>query len=194
MPHIQVADVAASVQRAVDRGGSALMHVKDNDGKSQWAVLLDPNQAAFGIMPVIPPEAMPDVSSASSTGAAAVGRIFWLDLTVPEATTTRDFYRSVIGWSVREVEMQDGDTPYNDYHMLGEDGNAMAAICHARGVNSGLPPVWMIYLSVGDLAESVRRVDEEGGRLIKMMGGEAGEHEYAVVQDPVGVYFAIVAA
>jgi hypothetical protein len=40
MPHIQVADVAASVERALDLGGSALMHGKDDDGKSQWAVLL----------------------------------------------------------------------------------------------------------------------------------------------------------
>ena len=27
------------------------MHGKDDDGKSQWAVLLDPNGAAFGIIP-----------------------------------------------------------------------------------------------------------------------------------------------
>ena len=40
MPHIQVADVAASVERALDLGGSELMHAKDDDGTSQWAVLL----------------------------------------------------------------------------------------------------------------------------------------------------------
>ena len=34
MPHIQVADVAASVQRAVDLGGSALMHTKDAAGRN----------------------------------------------------------------------------------------------------------------------------------------------------------------
>ena len=42
MPHIQVADVATSVERALGLGGSELMHGKDDDGKSQWAVLLDP--------------------------------------------------------------------------------------------------------------------------------------------------------
>jgi len=54
MPHIQVADVAASVARALDLSGSELMHGKDDDGQSQWAVLLDPNGAAFGIIPVVP--------------------------------------------------------------------------------------------------------------------------------------------
>ncbi len=53
MPHIQVADVGASVQRALDLGGTVLMHAKDNDPRSQWAVLLDPNGAAFGIIPIV---------------------------------------------------------------------------------------------------------------------------------------------
>src|SRR5690606_28972082 len=56
MPHIQVADVAASAQRAADLGGRVLMHEKSGDGVSQWAVLFDPNGAAFGIIPVISPE------------------------------------------------------------------------------------------------------------------------------------------
>lgn len=38
MPHIQVADVAGTVQRALDLGGSSLRHQKDDDGESQWAV------------------------------------------------------------------------------------------------------------------------------------------------------------
>src|SRR5918997_1602062 len=37
MPHIQVADLATSVQRALELGGSVLMHSKNDDGKSQWA-------------------------------------------------------------------------------------------------------------------------------------------------------------
>src|SRR5687768_14263748 len=34
MPHIQVADVATSVQRALDLGGRELMHARDTDGGS----------------------------------------------------------------------------------------------------------------------------------------------------------------
>jgi len=101
MPHIQVADVAASVQRALDLGGSVLMHAKDDDGTSQWAVLLDPNGAAFGIIPVVPAEAIPSAEEdAPSGGRGSVGRIGWLDLTVPDAPEVRDFYRQVVGWSV----------------------------------------------------------------------------------------------
>lgn len=188
MPHIQVADVAASVQRALDLGGRALMHAQDNEGASQWAVLLDPNGAAFGLIPVVPVGAIPPVSHETET---PVGRIAWLDLTVSDASTTRDFYRQVVGWSVHNIEMEDRGETYADYGMLGGDGNPAAGVCHARGVNVGLPPVWMIYLPVGDLAESLRRVQEEGGKVIKAMQSEEGAYVYAAVHDPLGAYFAL---
>ena len=193
MPHIQVADVAASVGRALDLGGSQLMHAKDADGKSQWAVLLDPNGAAFGIIPVVSAEAIPPTDGAASRDAAArVGRISWLDLTVPDASATRDFYRQVVDWSAQDVEMEDASGRYADYDLFGDDGNPVAGVCHARGVNLGLPPIWMIYLPVGDLAESLRRVREEGGEIIKATRGSDGEYADAVVQDPVGACLALV--
>jgi len=184
MPHIQVADVAASVKRAIDLGGKELML----DGKSEWAVLLDPNGAAFGIIPVVSAEAVPPTDGV----AAHVGCISWLDLTVSDASATRDFYRQVVGWSVQDVEMEEASKRYADYNMLADDGNPAAGVCHARGVNLGLPPVWMIYLPVGDLAESLRRVEEEGGKVIKVTRGTDGEYAYAAVQDPVGATLALV--
>lgn len=187
MPHIQVADVAASVVRALDLGGRELMHAKDDTGASQWAVLLDPNGAAFGMIPVVSTEMGPPAPGE----AGPVGRIAWLDLTVPDASATRDFYRQVVGWSVQDVQMEEAGEPYADYNMLSENGSPAAGICHARGTNVGLPPVWMLYLPVGDLTESLRRVGEEGGKVIKTMQGEDGAYAYAAVQDPVGVYFAL---
>ena len=192
MPHIQGADVAASAQRAIDRGGRELMHARDSAGTSQWAVLVDPNGAAFGIIPVVPAEHMPPDSAPSSGDAPAAGRLAWLDLTVSDAIATRDFYQQVVGWSVQEVEVKDGDERYADFNMLAEDGNPAAGICHARGTNAGLPPVWMIYLPVGDLDESLSAVQEEGGSVVKATRGRSGEYLYAVVQDPVGASFALL--
>jgi len=195
MPHIQVADVAASVQRTRDLAGSVLMHATDDDGRSQWAVLRDPNGAAFGIIPIVAAEAMPqDQGIASPDAAAPIGRISWLDLTVDGASATRDFYRQVIGWSVQDIEMEDNGERYVDYTMLDQDGSPVAEICHARGVNIGLPPVWMMYLPVGDLAESLGHVQEEGGKVIKAMQGKDRAYVYAAVQDPVGAYVALIPA
>jgi predicted enzyme related to lactoylglutathione lyase len=193
MPHIQVADVAASVERALDLSGSELMHGKDDDGKSQWAVLLDPNGAAFGIMPVVSAEEIaPKEGVASGDASAPVGCISWLDLTVSDASATRDFYAQVVGWSVQDVEMEDASERYADYNMCGDDGRPAAGVCHARGVKQGLPAIWMICLPVGDMAESLRRVREEGGSVIKATRGTDGEYAHAAVRDPVGACLALV--
>ena len=44
---------------------------------------------------------------------------------------------------------------------------------------------------VGDLAESLRRVREEGGEVIKVSRGSDGEDAIAVVKDPVGASLAL---
>ncbi len=189
MPHIQVANVNLSVRRAVDLGGSELMHQKAADGTSQWAVLLDPAGAAFGLIPVVPSEALPADDGGE---AGAVGRIVWLDLTVADASSIRDFYREVVGWSPDPVELTDGEDRYVDFIMVGGAGEPVAGVCQARGSNLGLPAVWLLYLPVGDIRESLRRVDDEGGRLLKVSRTANGDYHYAVIQDPVGGYAALV--
>lgn len=195
MPHIQVADVPASARRAVELGGKLLLDSGDADGAGQWAVLLDPNGAAFGLIPVPPAEALPPTdASADPREEAPVGRIAWLDLTVPGAPTTRDFYARVVGWQPEDVGMRDGEERYSDYNMLGADGTPAAGVCHARGANEGLPPVWMLYLPVGDLAESLRRVEAEGGEVVKTMKGGDGAIVYAAIRDVAGAFVALVGA
>lgn len=194
MPHIQVEDVAASAARALELGGKEIMHGKDESGASLWAAFFDPSGAAFGIMPVVKPEQMPKPDSAASDDPeAAVGSIAWVDLTVADASALRDFYCEVVGWSAEEVGMGDPSDRYADYNMICGDGKPAAGICHARGVNVGVPPVWMHYLPVGDLAESVRRVEAEGGEVVKATRGADGELEVAVIKDPVGVCIALAA-
>jgi len=90
------------------------------------------------------------------------------------------------------VVMEDADEQYADFNMLADNGDPAAGICHARGVNLGLPPVWLIYLPVGDIDESLRRVEEEGGKMVKAVQADDGKHAFAVIQDPVGTHFALV--
>ncbi|MEO1128893.1 MAG: VOC family protein [Planctomycetota bacterium] len=190
MPHIQVADVAASAQRALELGGRELLHGRDDKGQSLWAGLLDPNGVAFGIIPVPPADAVPTVDDHA---AATAGHIAWLDLTVPNAAATRDFYQQVVGWSAEKADMEDAGERYADYTMLDATGQPVAGVCHARGVNADVPPVWMLYLPVSDLTESVQRVRHEGGAVLKETRGSDGALSVAIVQDPVGVILALAA-
>lgn len=193
MPHIQVADVAASVDTALELGASVLFHSKDESGMSQWAVIVDPNGAAFGIISLALVQAGAEAAgSLSVEEGQPVGKIAWLDIAVPDAAAALDFYRQVIGWGIQEVAMQDDGEDYVDYAVLDANGDGAAGICWARGGNRDFPQVWTIYVPVGDLKESVRIAEELGGTVIKQQSGEDGGFVYAVVRDPVGAYIGLM--
>ena len=78
------------------------------------------------------------------------------------------------------------------FALFAPDGTAVAGVCHARGVNENLPPVWLICLPVGDLDGSLSRAREQGGEVVDARKGNSGAYSYAVVRDPVGVCFALV--
>ena len=44
----------------------------------------------------------------------------------------------------------------------------------------------MIYLPVDDPGESLRRVEMEGGKVLKVTHDDAGEAAYASMEDPQG--------
>jgi predicted enzyme related to lactoylglutathione lyase len=117
----------------------------------------------------------------------SVGTIAWCDLTVPDADKVRDFYRDVVGWTADPVEMGG----YSDYCMLPTGADApVAGVCHARGVSADLPPVWLLYVIVADLAHSVARVESGGGTVLRPPAPLTGG-SFAVIRDPAGAVLAL---
>jgi len=101
---------------------------------------------------------------------------------VPDAESVRDFYQDVAGWSASPVDMGG----YSDYCMSPPGAaQPVSGICHARGGNADLPPVWLIYITVEDLDESIRRCLERGGKL-RHPPKSMGAARYCIIEDPVG--------
>lgn len=113
------------------------------------------------------------------------GTISWQDLTVEDAEKLRDFYQSVIGWSPEPVTMGG----YADFVMTA-DGDEIAGICHARGANAGLPPVWIVYITVEDLDHSIQECQRLGGSIVTAPRGYGGGR-YCVIKDPAGAICAL---
>ena len=115
------------------------------------------------------------------------GTVSWFDLTIPNADAVRDFYSAVAGWSVMPVEMEG----YNDYCMLPPGSKQPAAgICHARGSNADLPPQWLIYITVPNLAASLKACTAKGGKILRP-ARKLGGAKMAVVSDPAGAVAAL---
>ena len=116
-----------------------------------------------------------------------VGKIGWIDMTVENATDTRDFYATVVGLKPDDVDMGG----YSDYNMtMPSNGEAVAGICHARGSNSDLPPGWLIYFVVEDVAASAAACVANGGQLrFEPRALDGGT--FCVIEDPNGAVAAL---
>lgn len=112
----------------------------------------------------------------------APGNVGWIDLTVADADSTRDFYSAVVGWQTEPLDMGG----YSDYVMKAPDGDGVAGVCHARGSNANQPAVWMVYFMVADLDASLAEVTARGGEIIRPPAGEGSSGRFAVVRDPAG--------
>lgn len=123
----------------------------------------------------------------SETETKPIGSIGWFDLTVENADEVRDFYQAVVGWEAVPLSMGD----YSDYCMNQTDGETVAGICHARGGNAGLPPQWLMYITVADLDQSIAEVAGRGGKVILGPKAYGETARYAVIQDPAGAAVAL---
>lgn len=113
-------------------------------------------------------------------------KIGWIDLTVDDAESVRDFYRDVVGFETSAVGMGE----YDDYCLHPPGGDPVAGVCHARGGNAGLPPVWLVYFTVADLDASLTACRARGGEVV--VGPKPmGKARYAVVRDPAGAASAL---
>ena len=115
------------------------------------------------------------------------GQIGWIDLTVPAADSLREFYSDVAGWTPSPVSMGD----YQDYCMNAADGQSVAGICHARGGNANVPPVWVVYIVVADLDVAMQRCEARGGKILGAPRSAGAGSRFCIIQDPAGAISAL---
>ena len=111
-----------------------------------------------------------------------IGSVGWTDLTVDNASEVRDFYKEVVGFGSAPVNMGD----YDDFNMVSPtDGQPQVGVCHARGANKDIPPVWIVYFMIEDMDASVKALQQKGGQVL--VGPKAmGNDRYAIIKDPAG--------
>ena len=127
-------------------------------------------------------------SSVEEAEKSSIGRIEWIDLNVGDAARSKDFYCRVIGWKSTDVEMG----TYSDFNLnLPGNGETIAGICHARGMNADLPAQWLMYVRVVDVAASAAEAARQKGKVLdgpRRMGGS----NFCVIQDPDGAVMVLI--
>ncbi len=115
-------------------------------------------------------------------GKPKIGSIGWMDITVPDAEGLKDFYAHVVGWKPEALSMGD----YSDYVMKTDDSSV--GICHARGSNAQLPPVWLPYFVVADLDAALEQCEKHGGQRIGDIRSYGETARYCPIRDPQGAH------
>jgi uncharacterized protein len=121
------------------------------------------------------------------------GTIGWIDL--PHANAVRDFYSDVTGWAPVTVGMGD----YRDSCMNAANGQSVAGICHARGDNASLRPVWIVYIVVANPDTALQRCEARNGKVLGTPRSFGGDSRFcvihsmihSVIQDPSGAIAAL---
>jgi len=117
-----------------------------------------------------------------------VGKVEWMDLTVPDAGQLQKFYTSVVGWASNDVDMGS----YSDFNLnLPGTEDTIAGVCHSRSNNDNIPSQWLIYVRVESVADSAERCKKMGGEVLdgpRRMGGS----NFCVIKDPAGAVMALL--
>ncbi len=113
--------------------------------------------------------------------------VSWIDIAVDDAAGLRDFYASVVGWTPQSLSMGD----YDDFGMNDSSGETVAGICHAKGPNASLPPMWIPYFQVADLEGSLARCLELGGELLRPLQDMGSYGRLCIIRDPAGAVCAL---
>jgi len=141
---------------------------------------------------------MPDVTDAPPRAAAnedscgsAHGSHIWYELMTPDPVGAKAFYEPVVpGWSIGE--RNPGDI---DYRMIGrsDGGNAGGILRMGDDMREqDAKPVWLGYISVGDVDATVSQIEAKGGTAHMPPTDIEGVGRIAMVADPQGNAFYVM--
>ena len=109
---------------------------------------------------------------------------------VPDAAGA--FYTGVFGWRAEVTEMPNG--PYTSFWADGNVEGHAAAGMMAKPEGMEFPSYWGVYFTVDDCDATLADAKDNGGQVLMQPMDVPGLGRFAVVQDPQGAMFTVMAA
>src|SRR3984893_14671438 len=181
--YIGTPDVDATVEAAEKLGGKVLKGASDIPNVGRFAVLSDPQGAAFAVFTPMPGSA-DDVPPGGD-----VGEFTWHELATTDPEAALDFYSELFGWS-KGAAHDMGEMGV--YQLVSHDGKDVGGIYKAR--DNSTPPSWLSYVRVDDAAKAADAAKSAGGRILNGPMEVPGGSWIVMMLDPQGGAFAVVEA
>jgi uncharacterized protein len=119
------------------------------------------------------------------------GSFSWAELATSDPAAAKKFYSSLFGWGVKDNPM--GPSPEDVYTLLQIGGKDVAALYRMmkEQAQQGVPPNWMVYVTVENADESAKKAKSLGATVITEPFDVMDYGRMAVIQDPEGAIFSI---
>jgi predicted enzyme related to lactoylglutathione lyase len=178
--YVGTPDVDSTAAAAERLGGRVLKAATDIPGIGRFAVLADPQGAAFAVFNPSAPAA------AGAAGAGGVGHFSWHELATTDPQAALGFYCELFGWT-RGPAHDMG--PAGVYQIIEHGGKQVGGMYALRDVST--PPRWLSYVQVASADRSAAAAKANGGRVAQGPMDVPGGSRVAQILDPQGGAFAV---
>jgi uncharacterized protein len=121
------------------------------------------------------------------------GKVIFVELVTPDLAAAKHFYGELLGWSFRDVTSTATTAEYAEATI---DGRAVAGIFQKkqRPGEEQRTPAWLSFFAVADVDAAEKTAVEKGGKLLFGPKSFAQRGRQAVLADPQGATFALLAS
>jgi predicted enzyme related to lactoylglutathione lyase len=179
--YFSVTDVKASAAQIEGLGGKVLMGPMDIGESGSMVVAQDPQGAYFSLW-----QAKKHIGA---THGGPLGNVVWPELHTPDPAGAIAFYSDLLGWKTRP----ESGAEAAEYVEWINAGSSIGGMMPMRGdMWQGVPPHWMIYVTVADCDERAEYAAENGGKVCVQPMNIPNVGRFAVINDPQGAAFSII--
>lgn len=178
--YLRTDDPAATVKAVEDAGGSIMVPPMDVGEEGTMMVAVDSAGAVIGFWT---PNQHKGFTAWGEHGAP-----YWFESHSKDYRKSREFYEKVIGARIEEVGTGgDPDAIGPDtYGQVFIGDLSFSGIMDAAGLHGpDVPSFWQVYITVDDVAATVKQVEQLGGSVL-MAGEDTPYGTLAAVTDPFG--------
>jgi uncharacterized protein len=119
-----------------------------------------------------------------------VGKVVWADLVTPDLRAAEKFYGALFGWQFQTVHA--GET---DYVLAMSDGRPIGGLMQKPvGPQENRQAAWLTFIAVRDVDAVKRAALAHKAKLLVDSRTYGGRGRQAILADPEGAVFAIVAS
>ncbi|MEY3251645.1 MAG: hypothetical protein RL227_618 [Pseudomonadota bacterium] len=116
------------------------------------------------------------------------GAFSWNELMTTDPAAAGAFYAGLFGWAIKDV-----DTGTGAYHVAHVGDTQVAGIMGMVPGGPPMPPAWGAYVTVADVGETIAKCAVLGGKTLVPPMDVPGVGRMAVLQDPQGAVFSVMA-